>query len=202
MINEEHWENIYQTKSAQEVSWTEAYPKASIDLLEQCNLTKETSVIDVGCGDSTFIPYLVSQGYTAVSAQDISKTALDRLKKKLGDTKDLIAFLRGDILELDTSLRFNFWHDRAVFHFLTEVKEVEAYLSVVDKVVKQYMCIATFATDGPLKCSGLSIRQYDKQAITALFEKHFELIQVVLHAHQTPFNTLQSFNYFLFKRKD
>lgn len=188
-----HWENIYHTKQAHEVSWTQETPYTSIQLFEAANLPKEAQIIDIGGGDSRFVDYLIAQGFTHVSVLDISERALERAKERLGEKAALVNWIVSDIKEFTPDVTYDFWHDRAAFHFLTEQKDIEQYVKVCKTFAKK-IAIGTFSPEGPLKCSGLEITQYDEKTLSTLFESvGFTHAQCQRVDHTTPSGANQNF---------
>ena len=197
-----HWEKIYRTKDDYEVSWYQEVPKESLELVASLNLDKVNSkIIDIGGGNSNFTAELLNQEYTDITLLDISQKALDRTKAKIGNER--VDYIASDVLEFQPIKKFTLWHDRAAFHFITNKDEVQKYVELVSSSIEQsgYLILATFSTTGPLKCSGLEITQYSKEALTNLFKKDFELIQSFETVHQTPFDTEQNFIYAAFKKR-
>jgi len=197
----EHWENIYKTKSPNEVSWTQQFPSISASFFETCALTKKSKLVDIGCGEDGMVPYWLENGFENITALDLSNTALTKLKARIMQYAHHVNFVNTSILNYQPHNKIDFWHDRAVFHFLTDDKAINAYVNLVNSFVTQYVCIATFASDGPEKCSGLPIKRYNSEELTNLFAQNFELVQSQTSTHITPFNTKQSFVHCLFKRK-
>lgn len=196
-----HWEKVYETKGDYEVSWYQEVPKESLELVTSLNLDKVNSkIIDIGGGNSNFTAELLKQGYTDLTLLDISQKALDRTKAKIGNER--VDYIASDVLEFQPIKKYTLWHDRAAFHFITNKDEVQKYVELVSNLIEQsgYLILATFSTTGPLKCSGLEITQYSKEALTKLFEKDFELIESFETVHQTPFDTEQNFIYTVFKK--
>lgn len=197
-----HWEKVYETKGDYEVSWYQEVPKESLELVASLNLDKVNSkIIDIGGGNSNFTAELLKQGYIDLTILDISQKSLDRTKAKIGNER--VDYIASDVLEIQPIKKFTLWHDRAAFHFITNKDEVQKYVELVSSSIEQsgYLILATFSTTGPLKCSGLEITQYSKEALTNLFEKDFELIQSFETVHQTPFDTEQNFIYAVFKKR-
>lgn len=197
-----HWEKVYETKGDYEVSWYQEVPKDSLELVASLNLDKVNSkIIDIGGGNSNFTAELLKLGYTDLTLLDISQKALDRTKAKIGNER--VDYIASDVLEFQPIKKFTLWHDRAAFHFITNKDEVQKYVELVSSSIEQsgYLILATFSTTGPLKCSGLEITQYSKEALTNLFKKDFELIQSFETVHQTPFDTEQNFIYAAFKKR-
>ena len=195
MVNnlKEHWENVYATKTPQEVSWTQERPTISLDFIASFQLEKSSSIIDIGGGDSLLVDFLLDLGYTNLSVLDISAHAIERAKVRLGEKASLVTWIVSDINDFEPLQNYDLWHDRAAFHFLTTQKDIERYVELVSKHVKQ-LVIGTFSTNGPFKCSGLEITQYDEKELDELFGSHgFELKTTKREDHQTPFASTQNF---------
>jgi len=199
-----HWEKIYSTKQPNEVSWTQEVPKTSLEFIHAAQLDKQANIIDIGGGDSKLVDYLLDEGYENISVLDISEEALTRAKKRLGIKADLVNWIVSDITEFKPSATYDFWHDRAAFHFLTTQSQIVKYLSTARQAVKEYgiVTIGTFSDNGPKMCSGLDIKQYTEDALTAELEKGFEKIKCITEDHKTPFDTTQNFLFCSFKRHD
>jgi len=197
-----HWENIYQTKQLNEVSWYQPTPQTSINFIEQFNLPKSANIIDVGGGDSFLVDYLIDNNYQNITVLDISEAAIDRAKKRLGNKASKINWIVSDIVQFNTTDKFDFWHDRAAFHFLTNEKEIASYIQLVQNKINTdgILVIGTFSEQGPLKCSGINIKQYSENSMTSLLSNSFEKINCFTTNHQTPFNTLQNFLFCSFKK--
>ena len=194
-----HWENVYTTKRDEELSWTQAEPATSLSLIaEACSAD---SVIDVGGGTSLLAEKLLDQGY-AVTVLDISQAAINRARRRLGDRATQIDWVVGDVTSDPHLGTFDVWHDRAVFHFLTRLDERATYAELLARTVAAggHAVIATFALDGPEKCSGLEVLRYDGGALAAELGPRFRLLKSVPELHRTPWNAEQSFQYSLFKR--
>jgi trans-aconitate methyltransferase len=197
----EHWEKIYETKQPNEVSWTQDIPQTSLDFIHSFGLPTSARIIDIGGGDSKLVDHLLAEGFTDITVLDISAASLERAKKRLGDKASAVNWIVSDIKEFVPNKKYDLWHDRAAFHFLTEKKDVMEYLSLVRKAVDGYMIVGTFSPDGPTKCSGLSIKQYSDEELTAMFMDGFEKIKCVNVDHTTPFNTHQNFTFCSFRHK-
>ena len=202
MENKQHWENVFSTKSPNEVSWTQVYPKTSMDYLEALQLPKTANIIDVGGGDSNLVDALLEKGYKNIWVLDISATALEKAKKRLGDKAKNIHWIVSDITEFETNIKFNFWHDRAVFHFLTDETSISKYVEIVSNAVSANgnFLLGTFSKDGALKCSGLEIKQYSEVSMKETFSDSFEAVKCFTEDHITPFNTIQNFQFCGFKK--
>ncbi|MEZ4773784.1 MAG: class I SAM-dependent methyltransferase [Bacteroidia bacterium] len=200
----DHWENVYETKSDQEVSWYQEIPDTSLNLINSLSLDKEDSIIDIGGGNSNLVSELSKKGFTNLSVLDISAKSLERTKSKLGQKSTEIQWIVSDILEFQPPQQYSLWHDRATFHFLIHENDILQYVNIVSKAIKKegYLIVATFSASGPKKCSGLEITQYSKEKLQSLFHESFELIQSFEEVHKTPFETEQNFVYTIFKRKE
>ena len=200
--NKQHWENVFSTKSPNEVSWTQDYPTTSMNYLENLNLSKTANIIDVGGGDSNLIDALLEKGYQNIWVLDISEAALDRAKKRLGDKANKVHWIVSDITEFNTAIKFDFWHDRAVFHFLTDAISIEKYVTFVGKSIAENgnFLLGTFSENGPLKCSGLEIKQYSENTMKNTFKEKFNTVKCFTENHLTPFETIQNFQFCGFKK--
>ena len=197
-----HWENVFATKQPNEVSWTQQYPKTAMDYLENLNLSKTANIIDIGGGDSNFVDALLNNGYQNIWVLDISEFALERAKKRLGDKANSVNWIVSDITEFKPEVTFDFWHDRAVFHFLTEEESINKYVAIIGNSINQNgnFLLGTFSENGPLKCSGLEIKQYSENAMKQTFNQSFEAINCFTENHTTPFDTAQNFQFCGFKK--
>jgi len=193
-----HWENIYGTKASDAVSWYRPHLERSLELIEHAAHGPSTSIIDVGGGESTLVDDLVARGYGNISILDISQTAIDVTKKRLGATSEDIRWLVGDITNTELEpCSYDVWHDRAVFHFLTAPAARVAYVRQVAKAVKTggHVIVSTFGPEGPSKCSGLDVIRYNVESLHAEFGVRFQLLGSSTEMHQTPFGTIQQFLY-------
>ena len=196
----EHWENVYATKQPNQLSWTQEIPKTSLDFVHSFNLPKTASIIDVGGGDSKFVDYLLEEGFENISVLDISEKGIERAKQRLGDKAKKVNWIVSDITEFHPSTTYDCWHDRATFHFLTSVDEINIYLTTARQAVKGFMTIGTFSDKGPKKCSGLEVHQYCEEELQQQLQNGFKKIKCVTEDHTTPFNTTQNFLFCSFKR--
>ena len=198
--NKKHWENIYATKGMQEVSWYQKSPQTSLNLISQLQLSKHASIIDIGAGDSFLVDELLKLGYTNISVLDISVNAIKRAKKRLGEFAKNVKWIVTDITEFNPTEKYDLWHDRAVFHFLTQEKDINIYKKLVDSTISGYFLLSTFSDEGPDKCSGLEICKYSEMDLKNQFEGDFTLIDSFKKDHNTPFETIQNFTFSLFKK--
>lgn len=201
--NKEHWENVFTTKGPNDVSWFQEYPKTAIDYLESLNLPKSSNIIDIGGGDSNLVDALLEKGYSNIWVLDISNAALEKAKIRLGEKAAMVHWIVSDITKFNTDVQFDFWYDRAVFHFLTEKDKIEKYVSIVSDAVKEggNFFLGTFSENGPLKCSGLFITQYSESAMKETFNAGFEAVKCFTENHATPFDTVQNFQFCGFIKK-
>ena len=192
----DHWENVYNTKKENEVSWYQNTPQKSIDLIKSINLDLESNIIDVGAGDSRLVDNLISLGFKNITVLDISSKSIEKAKIRLGEKSELINWVVSDINDFKSDTKYDLWHDRAAFHFLKSTEKIKSYIKLVNKLInkKGNLIVATFSKKGPLKCSGLEISQYDSKGISELFE-NFKLNHSEIYIHKTPFNTNQEFIY-------
>jgi SAM-dependent methyltransferase len=195
-----HWENIYGTKQANEVSWTQEIPKTSLEFIHSYNLPKSAAIIDIGGGDSKLVDYLLDEGYSNITVLDISEKAIEKAKYRLGNNAGKVNWIVSDILDFHPEEKFDIWHDRAAFHFMVTNDQIEKYLSIARNSLDGYLTIGTFSVDGPKKCSGLEIKQYDASHLEAQLAKGFSKIRCVTEDHVTPFNTVQNFIFCSFKK--
>ena len=199
-----HWEKIYQEKSTDQMSWTQERPALSFQLIQELNLPKHAEMIDVGGGRSALSRLLFHEGYHNFTVLDISEQALLHVKQAFAENAESIKWIATDILDFQPLQTYDLWHDRAVFHFLTEKAHIDRYLNLLNQSVKAggYLVLATFALDGPEKCSGLPVTRYDATSMTRLLESIFQPIRFETEIHRTPFGTDQSFQYGVFQRRD
>jgi SAM-dependent methyltransferase len=198
MQTAEHWENVYRTKDFDAVSWYAPHLGESLRLIRQLAPDKTAAVVDIGAGESTLVDDLLHHHYLDLSVIDISVTAIDFSKQRLGALAEQVGWHVGDITQYDFgSKKFDLWHDRAVFHFLTDPTARQAYIELVRRSVKPggYVLMATFGPNGPLKCSGLDVVRYDAQSLHNEFGEGFSLQGDELTMHHTPMGTDQQFLY-------
>lgn len=196
--SQDHWESVYQSKQPDAVSWFQEHATRSLEIIRSIGGSKAASVLDVGGGASTLVDDLLSEGFQHVSVLDLSKSALDVARKRLGPLGDQVDWIAGDIRTVDLPEQaFDIWHDRAVFHFLTEIADRQAYVRQVMKAVKPggHVIVATFAPDGPEQCSGLPVARYAPEQLHGEFGPSFELLEHASEEHKTPWGTMQHFVY-------
>ena len=197
----EHWEKVYSTKQNHEVSWTQELPKTSLDFVHSFNLHKTASIIDIGGGDSKLVYFLLAEGFENISVLDISPTAIERAKQRLGHKAEKVNWIVSDVTEFNPTTAYDCWHDRATFHFLTASADMNTYLATARHAVNGYMVIGTFSDKGPKKCIMLEVHQYTEEELQQQLQNGFEKLKCVTEDHPTPFNTTQNFLYCSFKKK-
>ena len=193
-----HWEKVYTTKAPESVSWYRAHLETSLALIERAAIPLSASIIDIGGGESTFVDDLLLRGYKNLTVLDVSQTAIEVTKKRLGSAAEQVRWLVGDILKIELEPHaYDLWHDRAVFHFLTTPGRRVAYVRQVASAVRPggHVIVSTFGPEGPTKCSGLEVMRYDAESLHGEFGGRFRLVESSKELHQTPFGTKQQFLY-------
>jgi 2-polyprenyl-3-methyl-5-hydroxy-6-metoxy-1,4-benzoquinol methylase len=193
-----HWEAIYTSKGPTAVSWYQPEPRVSLDLIARARITPGVEVIDVGGGASTLVDTLLAQHYQHVSVLDISPAAIEQARSRLGDAANAVTWIEADITDVALpQAHYDLWHDRAVFHFLTDPAARDAYIQAVRQSVKPggHVIVATFALDGPTHCSGLEVVRYSPDSLRDTFGAGFELVESRNEIHHTPAHAEQSFIY-------
>lgn len=198
----EHWEEIYRTKNQQEVSWFQKIPRTSLDFIVELKLPKDAKIIDVGGGDSLLVDYLLDLGYTDISVLDIAAPSLEKAVKRLGKEAEKIKWIIADVVEFEPTEKYDLWHDRAVFHFLNEENQINSYVETVNKSLSENgnMIIATFSTDGPKKCSGIEVKQYNELSLNNVFGEFFQNEKYEYIDHETPNGQAQNFLFCRFSK--
>lgn len=202
----EHWECIYDSREINQLGWYEETPKQSLELFDKCKLDKNELILDVGSGASLFVDNLINRGYRNIVATDISKTALEKLKGRLGKNASLVKWIVDDLTQpkhLQELKNVAVWHDRAVLHFLTKESERKTYLSTLLRAVKKggYVIIAAFSLQGACKCSGLDVRRYDQNMLKKFLGDEFKLLQHFNYLYHMPSGNVRPYVYTLFQRK-
>ncbi len=195
------WEDVHGGKAVDSVSWWQSVPGLSLDLVDRTGVDHDAGVIDVGAGWSTLVDHLVERGFADVSAIDLSKTALQTVRDRLGPAGDQVVLTMADVLDLDLRRTFTVWHDRAVFHFLTEQDERDDYRASLERHTEadSWVVVATFGPDGPTHCSGLPIVRYTHADLAAEFPG-WELVDTAGDDHETPWGTVQQFSAVLLRK--
>ena len=196
-----HWDEVYKTKNFEEVSWFQAEPETSIQFFEKLKLPKTASIIDMGAGESRFVDYLLDKGYSNITLVDISEEALNKTKARLGTKGDALKYIVADAAKFKTTEKYDFWHDRATFHFLTEIEDIEHYTQNICRSLNSgaHFLIGTFAEGGPKTCSGLEKSQYSADDLSEVFARCLTQEKSLKATHKTPNGTVQKFTFCLFK---
>jgi ubiquinone/menaquinone biosynthesis C-methylase UbiE len=196
-----HWENMYQTKLSTEVSWYQGIPELSLQLIQKTGISSDDPIIEVGAGASTLVDCLLEKGFQQLTVLDIATAAMQHTQARLGDNAKKVQWIEADITQFQPPQQYQYWHDRAVFHFLTDAQDRKNYLQVLQTALrpKGYAMIATFAADGPEKCSGLNVMRYDTQRMGEALGNRLKLLEVHHESHVTPSGGEQKFIYFLFQ---
>ncbi len=199
----QHWEKVYATNASTEVSWYQANPQTSLELITSTGLGQSGKIIDVGGGASLLVDKLLDQGCAHLTVLDISSKAIEYAKERLGEFSKKVTWIVSDITEFTPSSTYDLWHDRAVFHFLTAPKDREKYIEVMTKAVRPggHIIIAAFALDGPPQCSDLDVERYDCAKLKKELGGHYEFIAKADEEHVTPGQSKQKFLYCCFKRR-
>ncbi len=198
MNKKAHWENVYATKQPDQVSWYREHLKNSLEMIFETGVGKNAAIIDVGGGSSTLVDDLLENGFTDISVLDISAKAIENSKNRLGTRAKQVEWIEADITDADLPKNhYDVWHDRAVFHFLTDENDRKKYVELVMSSLKigGHIIVASFGLDGPIKCSGLDVVRYSPNAMHNEFGRNFELVKSVREIHETPFETTQEFIY-------
>ena len=197
-----HWDSTYAAKGEMGVSWFEDAPALSLELIRRRGATKESSLIDIGGGASRLVDTLLGEGMHDIAVLDLSATALDAAKTRLGTASQNVEWITADITAWQPMRTYDFWHDRAAFHFLTEPHDRSAYIARLCAVVKPqgHAIIATFAPDGPERCSGLPVMRYDPAALARMVGRPFRLVDQRWHVHTTPWGSAQAFQFSVLQR--
>lgn len=193
----QHWEKVYQTKKPTEVSWYQIHPGVSLDLIASTGIDLTRKIIDVGGGASVLADKLLEQGFKDITVLDIASKAIQRAQERLKENAHKIKWIEADITAFEPPEQYDVWHDRAVFHFLTNPQDIKKYIRAMEKAVKTggHVIIGGFSLDGPAKCSGLDVERYDAQKMKKELGGSFTLVKAVDEAHKTPWDKEQKFTY-------
>lgn len=197
-----HWEEVYKTKQLREVGWYQPIPITSLEFIKQFNIPATAKIIDIGGGDSLLVDHLLMMGYLDITVLDISETAIARAKSRLGAQAKKVKWIVADAATFTPTEKYDFWHDRAAFHFLTSDYEIKSYVEKARDSLNPtgVLVIGTFSVNGPKKCSGLEIRQYSEASMTQSLNPYFEKIRCVIVDHKTPSGTLQNYIFCSFRK--
>ena len=198
-----HWENVYTKKGENEVSWFQENPAPSLELIAQVGATQASAIIDIGGGASRLVDKLVDRGFRDIAVLDLSGAALDAARGRLGEHAADVHWIVADATRWDPPKAYDIWHDRAAFHFLTEQSDRAAYIARLKRALKVggHAIIATFAMDGPEKCSGLPVVRYDAASLGQALGPGFELVHTRRHQHATPWGSQQVFQFSVFRHQ-
>ncbi|MDG2407181.1 MAG: class I SAM-dependent methyltransferase [Paracoccaceae bacterium] len=198
-----HWDNVWQTKPAESTSWYQANSSRSLGYIDRVKLDKSMPVIDIGSGASRLIDGFLDLEFTDITALDISASAFAHSKKRLGAAANRVSFIEADILRWQPKRRYQLWHDRAVFHFLTEQRDIDSYVSTLKATLRTggFFICGGFSTSGPQKCSGLPVQQYDATMMAVTFGRWLDFVESEVETHLTPAGVEQHFLWSFFRRK-
>ena len=198
-----HWQNVYATKGEAEVSWFQDSPTISLAMIRTANSDHGAAIIDVGGGASRLVDALLQDGYRDVAVLDLSANALDAARKRIGPAASKVDWIVADATTWRPAKTYDVWHDRAAFHFLTDPQDRAAYVERLQSAVAPggQVIIATFAPDGPEKCSGLPVQRHDSASLAAELGPDFELVETRSEIHRTPWDSTQAFQFSRFRRR-
>jgi uncharacterized SAM-dependent methyltransferase len=198
-----HWQGVYATKAENEVSWFQENPAISIEMIERTTAARDAVIIDIGGGASRLVDALLNDGYRAISVLDLSATALELAKRRIGPASAQVEWIVADVTTWKPARQYEVWHDRAAFHFLNDPDDRQAYLTCLRSATAPgaQIIIGTFALDGPEKCSGLPVQRYDSESLADELGSSFELADTRVESHKTPWNSSQSFQFSRFRRR-
>jgi SAM-dependent methyltransferase len=198
-----HWENVYRTKGEREVSWFQETPSISLELIRSAGATRHSAIVDIGGGASRLVDALVDEGYAAVTVLDLSESALAAARTRLGQAAAGVTWIVADVVSWTPARRFDVWYDRAAFHFLTDAADRTAYVECLREALRPggHAIIATFALDGPERCSGLLVIRYDAVSLGKVLGSAFNPVETRRHDHHTPMGSTQRFQFSVFRRE-
>jgi len=197
-----HWQQVYTSKDEQEVSWFEAEPQVSLDLIHATGVRPDAAIIDIGGGASRLVDALLDEGFRDLTVLDISQESLEKSRVRLGARATSVHWLAADVTAWEPERLYDLWHDRATLHFLTAPEERVAYIERLMRAVVPggHVIIGTFAPEGPERCSGLPVVRHDAASLSALLGPSFELVESHRHEHHTPAGAAQLFQFSRFRR--
>lgn len=198
----DHWDKVYETREPSELTWYQPRPQRSLELIQEAGLAAGAPIIDVGGGTSLLPRFLLEEGLGPISVLDVSGRALDVARERLGDRASEVEWIESDLLDFDPRKRWDLWHDRAVFHFLTSESDQAAYVRILNRALAPggHLILATFALDGPQRCSGLDCARHGPESLEALLGRGYHLRRSLDEAHETPKGGSQKFTYCWFQR--
>ncbi len=197
MDRRQHWDRIYGKRGSEELSWYQAHPDTSLRLIASTGVGRDARIIDAGGGDSVLVDNLLDRGFRDVTVIDVSTHALQRARQRLGERARHVNWICGDVLEFRPPERFDVWHDRAVFHFLTDAKDRAAYVRAVLEALRPggHLIVATFSPEAPPKCSGLDVVRYSSESLAQVLGDRLTLVESLQQLHITPGGVKQPFNF-------
>ena len=197
-----HWQNVYKEKGENQVSWFQERPTISLELIEAVGAKADSAIIDIGGGASRLVDALTEEGYRDLTVLDLSESAVSIAKTRLGQSAAMVKWIVADVTQWEPASRYDLWHDRAAFHFLTEASDRTAYIDRLTKALRLggHAIIGTFALDGPERCSSLPVIRYDAAQLAALLTPAFTLVGMRRHEHKTPWGAIQQFQFGVFRR--
>ncbi|RUT32445.1 class I SAM-dependent methyltransferase [Arsenicitalea aurantiaca] len=195
------WESVHRSKDEEETSWFEEHPQVSLEFIAETGAGQDAAIVDVGAGSSRLVDCLLEQGFRRITVLDLSETALRTARARLSLDAS-VEWVVANVLHWRPSGRFDVWHDRAAFHFLTEASDQDAYLRVMDRALVPggHAIIGTFALDGPTSCSGLPVARYDAALLSERLGSAYRLVRSLSHEHRTPWGSVQRFHFGLFRK--
>jgi trans-aconitate methyltransferase len=198
-----HWQNVYQSKGEEQVSWTQLDPQPSLGLIDKLASDRRASMVDIGGGASRLVDALLERGFAAITVLDLSEAALRQAKARLGAQGASVHWVAADVTDWVPPRAFDIWHDRAAFHFLVGERDRAAYIDRLHAGVRAggHAIIATFAPDGPEKCSGLPVQRYSPESLSRTIGNAFDLVEHHGHRHVTPWGAAQSFQFSVLRRR-
>ena len=198
-----HWENVYNEKNENEVSWYQKVPNISLDIIKSLDLNLNSKIIDIGAGESRLVDNLLDLGFNNIDVLDISKKSIEKAQKRLGLKSDKINWIVSDINDFKPDEKYDLWHDRAAFHFLKDPVQINNYVVLANSSLNNNgkIVLGTFSSNGPLKCSGLEVSRYNQKSVSNVFSKCFTLLNYQHSNHPTPFDTIQEFLFSVLSKK-
>jgi 2-polyprenyl-3-methyl-5-hydroxy-6-metoxy-1,4-benzoquinol methylase len=198
-----HWQNVYKEKAENQVSWFQETPAISLELIEAVHPKFDSAIVDIGGGASRLVDRLAREGYRDLTVLDVSESAIAMAKARMGEPAEAVKWIVADVTQWEPTRRYDLWHDRAAFHFLTQAPDRNAYVECLASALRPggHAIIGTFAMDGPERCSGLPVVRYDAAFLSATLGNAFALVETRRHDHRTPMGGVQRFQFSIFHRQ-
>jgi 2-polyprenyl-3-methyl-5-hydroxy-6-metoxy-1,4-benzoquinol methylase len=198
-----HWQNVYKEKAENQVSWFQENPAISLELIEAVHPKFDSAIVDIGGGASRLVDRLAREGYRDLTVLDVSESAIAMAKARMGEPAEAVKWIVADVTQWEPTRRYDLWHDRAAFHFLTQAPDRNAYVECLASALRPggHAIIGTFAMDGPERCSGLPVVRYDAAFLSATLGNAFALVETRRHDHRTPMGGVQRFQFSIFHRQ-